>query len=377
MSDTPDRARILVVDDDRGILRAVERVLAADHDVTAIDRPTEAAERAAAWRPDLAICDVRMPELDGFELLDHLRAACPGIDVILMTGSLTGQDAHLVRALRERVYYFILKPFERDVLLTLVDRCLEARRLRAAERRHLERIEDELDAARAFQQAMLPRSHDCLRGVTIDARCHPCGELGGDLYDYVESRDGRVAFIVADVRGHGVPAALLTGTVKAAFRAGVAARRTPGVIATQLVRALEEFSVDRFVTAFCGMLDPETRALTYVNAGHPAGWAVDAAGDAQPLSSTAPLLSGVFPPDSWTDSVADLPADGRLFLHTDGLTEGPGFVGGDEALPGVVAALCDEVSGGRMLDAVMERMARLRDGRPVSDDITLMVLRMP
>src|SRR5688572_21108221 len=121
------RGRVLIVDDEPGMLRAAERVLASSHEVMTATRPSEAMALAAEFRPELAVCDIRMPEMDGFELAEALRAADPGIDVIFMTGSSTEPDAALVRAIRSQAFYFIQKPFDREVLLTLVDRCLELR----------------------------------------------------------------------------------------------------------------------------------------------------------------------------------------------------------------------------------------------------------
>ncbi|MHC4991662.1 MAG: PP2C family protein-serine/threonine phosphatase, partial [Planctomycetota bacterium] len=304
---------------------------------------------------------------------EQLRHASPGLDVILMTGSLTDQDTHLVRALRERAFYFILKPFEREVLLALVDRCLETRRLRNAEQQNLRRIERELATARAFQHAMLPAEHACVASMQIDARCQSCSELGGDLFDFVEDRDGRLAFIIADVTGHGVPAALLTGAVKSAFRAGIARGERPAGIAASLVRSLESFSTDRFVTAFCGSLCPRTNELRYVNAGHPAGLLLTGAAETDELPSNGPLLSSMFPLDSWSDCTMTLPAPVRLFLHTDGVNETRGNEG-CYSIERALERLRAERSNAAALDGILEDLRRFRGERPAHDDITMMVV---
>src|SRR5215472_1275971 len=96
--------RILVVDDEPRVLRAVSRVLERDYEVQCAATPSEALARAASFPPDLALLDVRMPVMDGFELRWHLAAGHPGLDVILMTGSLTEPDAHLIRAIEEGAF---------------------------------------------------------------------------------------------------------------------------------------------------------------------------------------------------------------------------------------------------------------------------------
>ena len=169
---------ILVVDDEAGMRRAVERVLGSRYQVTATGSSREALEIASRTAPHLAILDIRMPELDGFELMARLKQQQPGLDVILMTGSVDDQDEKLVRAIRGAAFYFIQKPFDRDVLRTLVERCVELRTRRDDNRRHVQRLERELAEARAFQQSLLPPSEATLPGAKISCRLVPSSELG-------------------------------------------------------------------------------------------------------------------------------------------------------------------------------------------------------
>src|SRR5262245_54927563 len=108
-----NRARVLVVDDEPGLLRAAERVLAGRYEVACAGLPGEALAMAESFAPDLVVCDIRMPQMDGFALVDALRARRSDIDAIFMTGSHSDPDAQLVRSMRERAFYFIQKPFDR------------------------------------------------------------------------------------------------------------------------------------------------------------------------------------------------------------------------------------------------------------------------
>lgn len=116
--------RILVVDDEAGMLRSVGRVLGKDYNLSSARSPREAVEVARTFKPDLAILDIQMPEMDGFQLMEELRALDPEVDVIFMTGSIHEIDAKLIKAIRKDAFYFLQKPFDRGVLLTLVERCL-------------------------------------------------------------------------------------------------------------------------------------------------------------------------------------------------------------------------------------------------------------
>jgi DNA-binding response OmpR family regulator len=369
-------ARILVVDDDAAVLHTLKRVLEPAYEVCTTNSPLQAAELARAFEPDIAICDVQMPQLSGFDLLDRLRAAAPGVDTILMTGSFSDHDTHLIRALRERAFYFILKPFDRDVLLALVERCAEMRRLRASEFSHLTRMRKELQAAQAFQQAMLAAPHAELphAGATVDVQCRPCSEVGGDFYDYIVTAEGELAFILADVRGHGVPAALLTATVKTVFRSAILRDEGPAALVAALLGALQFFGDDQFVTAFCGRLDGKSGRLTYVNAGHPAALVFAPGRPPHLLKATAPLISAIFPAESWKDQTAALPDGARLLLHTDGIDGG--LNSPDHALVLRAGALVNGEGNGRLALAEfirdVERTA-IEEAWP-ADDTTVMLI---
>src|SRR5215472_12480162 len=159
--------RILVVDDEAGMLRSVERVLSQNYEVSGTRSPGEALALAGTFKPDLAILDVQMPGMDGFELMEHLRALDPDIDVIFMTGSIHELDAKLIRAIRKDAFYFLQKPFDRGVILSLVDRCLELKALDCSNRAHLLRLETELGDARAFQQSILAPRCGTVGGISV------------------------------------------------------------------------------------------------------------------------------------------------------------------------------------------------------------------
>src|SRR5439155_26916519 len=115
--------------------------------------------------------------MNGFEVTRALKAIVPDLDAILMTGDAEEPDETLIRAIDEGAFYFIQKPFDRRVLLALVNRCLELRRLREERERFLDRVERELEEARQFQLSLLPPPQMELRGMAIAARYRACTEL--------------------------------------------------------------------------------------------------------------------------------------------------------------------------------------------------------
>lgn len=315
-----NRPRILIVDDDPGMLRATERVLSGQYDTASYRSSREALARAPEFAPDIALLDVRMPELSGFELREALHETCHDVDVIFMTGSLNEIDATLVRAIRARAFFFIQKPFDREVLLTLVERCVELRRLAAENRRHVARLEAELAEARAFQRSLLPPHAGSVGGLSVHVRYVPSAELGGDFYDYAAVGRSEATLLIADAAGHGVSAAMLTGVVKAAFDASRADRYEPRTVVRRIAEGLRGFEHQRFVTATCVRIDSSRRRLEYVNAGHPAGAVWSHSGLAR-LDPTGPLICSAFPNADWNQETIDILPDTRLLLFTDGVSE--------------------------------------------------------
>lgn len=364
-------ARILVVDDEPGMLRAVERVLGEHYQVLGTRLSREALSLANEFCPQLAIVDIRMPDLDGFELMDQLKARFPALDVILMTGSVDDLDEKFVRAIRSAAFYFIQKPFDREVLRTLVARCVELRWRREDHRQNLKRLEQEMAEARAFQQSLLPDRQTIVNGVAVSCRYLPCSALGGDLYDYAGTAR-RTAVLIADVSGHGVSAAMLTGIVKSAFHASHVDGFEPIAVVQRVSMGLAAFSPDRFVTLIAALISPEERQLQYVNAGHPPMVVWGSGRETVWLESTGPLVSPVLTASSWDAPIVRLEEGDHLLLYTDGVSETLGDEDGraEHRFQGLIDR--NSQGGPRLLDAILGEVHTELAGRAQPDDFTLL-----
>jgi len=370
MIDRP--ARILVVDDEPGMLRAVERVLSGDHHVVGTRLAREALPLADAFRPDLAIVDIRMPDLDGFELMAQLKVRRPGLDVILMTGSVDDLDEKLVKAIRSPAFYFIQKPFDREVLRTLVERCIELRWRREDHRQNLKRLETEMAEARAFQQSLLPGREKMLNRVAVCCRYSPSSALGGDLYDYASATGGQTALLMADVSGHGVSAAMLTGIVKSGFYASHVDGFDPVSVVQRVSMGLAAFSPDRFVTLIAAVISPEERRLRYVNAGHPPLLLWGPRREPVWLPSTGPLVSPALTGATWDALAVTMNTGDHLLLYTDGVWEPLANEDGRAEARFVSAIDRTPEGGAPLLDAILADVHRELAGQLQPDDLTLL-----
>jgi CheY-like chemotaxis protein len=366
------RARLLLVDDEPGMLRAMERILSGEYQVQCVAGGAEALKANEVYRPDLVISDIAMPGMDGFELMSRLKSLRSDVDVILVTG-MAEPDALLIRAIREGAFYFVTKPFNREVLRTLIDRCLQIRVLREARRRDMARMSSELEEARRLQETMFPAAAWAGGGLQLAAAWVASSELGGDFFDHRETPEGGLAVLVADVSGHGVSAAMLTSLVKSAFLDAKSAGFDPFTVILNVERLMAGFSPSRFVTLFAGKFAPDSGEFSYASAGHPPPL-VGKPGSWRRLDSTGPLVSPVPWGIPWQVGHDQLQADERLFIYTDGLTDLLSTGSARFGLQRIEQTLdsCPDpaVSLERMLGAARSFSA----GRPQADDLTAVLV---
>jgi sigma-B regulation protein RsbU (phosphoserine phosphatase) len=377
------RPRILVVDDEPGMARTMERILATRYDVRAVRLPSAALDAAHASRFDVAILDVRMPEMDGFALMARLGELQPDLDVIMMTGSTDERDARLIRAIREKAFFFLTKPFDREVLLTLVQRCLEARSLSRENRAHLSRLESELRAAQVFQRSLLPERTGSLNGFEVSFLYQPCDELCGDFCDYVLRNDVPGALLVSDVSGHGASSAMITGMVKQAFHAAAKEDFAPAAVLGRIAAASRLFPGGKYVTATSVRFSAASTLLEYASAGHPPGLLLRRDGSIVPLEATAPIIHPALPHWDCEQKVVPMERGDQLLLYTDGMTEAQNG-DGDEFGFARLAVLAPQLAGAEasieaakrdLLGSLREELARFAGGRPLDDDLTLALLK--
>ena len=289
-----------------------------------------------------------------------------------MTGSVDDLDEKLVRAIRSRAFYFIQKPFDREVLKTLVERCLELRWRREDHRQNLKRLETEMAEARAFQQSLLPDRERIVNRVAVCCRYTPCSALGGDLYDYAAAAAGRTALLIADVSGHGVSAAMLTGIVKSAFHASHVDGFEPLAVVQRVSTGLAAFRPDQFVTLVAALISPEERQMRYVNAGHPPAVVWGRAREPQWLESTGPLVSPVLTASTWRAPAVAIDEGDHVLFYTDGVSEPLADDDGraEEPLTGAIRRASE--GGVPLVDAILEEVHQKLVGLPQPDDLTLL-----
>ena len=245
--------------------------------------------------------------------------------------------------------------------------------------RELAAMEYELHTARAIQSSLLPHGTPPVPAVEVAVRYEPMRQVGGDMYDF--ALDGRrIGLLVADVTGHGLPAALIASMAKVAFASQAMEVARPGHLIAGMNRALSGHAEGRFVTATYLHIDPASQLVRYANAGHPPPLLWRRAARQVVELADSGLLMGLDPNASYATGEARIGPGDRLVVYTDGVIEAADSHGeflGIEGLRAFVkrqAALGPEAFADALLAHLRERTGHGRHDPGFDDDVTLAVV---
>lgn len=245
------------------------------------------------------------------------------------------------------------------------------------------RVEGEMEMARQIQTSLLPR--EMLRGSAdgpfeVHACNLPASHVAGDYYDFFVGADGRVTLVIADVAGHGMPAALLMAVTRTLIRNLAADGMSPAEIAIHTnASLLDNGTVGMFVTLVICVYDPKTGEVTFTNAGHPEPLVLRRDGRVEKTSgSTAPLLGAYeFGTEQCTQSTVWLAAGDTLVLYTDGIPEARPDVNAEEFGDARFHEIVKAGAGGSLEEICRGVVAAVQDYQraPLADDVTMMLVR--
>jgi phosphoserine phosphatase RsbU/P len=321
---TAERRTVLVVDDEPGMRYTTRRILEPRYRVVEVGSGEEALDRIGEQEFNVALVDFRLPGISGLELLAAIKVVSPSTDVVIMTGSAKDPDEALLGSIRRKAFFFLRKPFSASVLEVLVDRITETQLLEERVQEHSHRLEEDLESARIFQQALLPPRDWSGQRIEVASLYVPSARLSGDLIDYWNLPNGGTALVVADVMGHGASAAMMTGVVKTQLRTLAMRDSDPARILEQLDLALHGLTKDRFLTVLLVIDEGASAGIRYCGAGHPPGVLRTPEGSFIDLASEGLPLNLPLPGHpSRTSTTLPREAGSRIFLCTDGYGDAP------------------------------------------------------
>jgi sigma-B regulation protein RsbU (phosphoserine phosphatase) len=341
-------------------------------------------------QPDLVICDLRMPQVGGLELIRQVTERSPQTPVIVLSGAGVMNDA--VEALRLGAADYLIKPLEDLAVLEhsvrrALDRSdllLENQRYRAkleTANRELEAslhlLQEDQNAGRQVQMNMLPVSPWVTDGFKFEHQIIPSLYLSGDFVDCFRVDEHRVAFYLADVSGHGASSAFVTVLLKfmttrlmfESRRGGNMPEFKPSDVLGHINRGLINCKLGKHVTMVGGVIDELTGQLTYSIGGH-LPLPVLYTGDQARYLEGRGLPVGLFDEATYSNHVLELPERFSLTLLSDGILDllpGETLKDKETALPEIVKA------AGGSLDGLRQQFGLATLGE-MPDDIALLVL---
>ena len=380
---TNAKGTLLVVDDELvNQMLLASSLKQAGYEVATASDGQEALRLLRARPFDVVLLDILMPEMDGYQVLEHMKAdeALRSLPVIVISALDDMQS--VIRCIEMGATDYLPKPFNPVLLRARIDASLAAKRLRDQEQAYLQVLKRELELGRQIQADFLPETLPQPPGWEISALFTPALEVSGDFYDAFVLSDQRVALVIADVCGKGVGAALFTALVRSLIRF-FAEQVNPCVgdvfdavsLANNYIARHHGRRGMMFATVFFGVLDAATGALSYVNAGHPSPIVTGSSGT-RDLSSRANPALGLFPGLEFVRQEARIEPGETLLTYTDGVTDAYNAEREAFSKDRLLSALEPAApTAAALLERVAERVLAHAAGEGASDDITMLAVR--
>jgi serine phosphatase RsbU (regulator of sigma subunit) len=403
MSSPETRApRLIAVDDDSLVLGSLKGLftLETDYDVELFDDPTKAVDHLGKNPVDLVISDFLMPQMNGLEFLTEARRLQPDAARILLTGFADKQNA--IRAINEvGIYHYLEKPWDNDHLLLLIRNALQEKSLRRQlgdmvkdldrlAREHTDLsdkhrgLEREMEMAANVQRSLLPENFPQVDGFQINTHYRPSDAVGGDYYDVIQNGPGAI-WLIADVSGHGVQAALTSMLLKAIFRQTAANIQDPRELLSKMSAELYQFLPSgMYAAATVLRIEAGKPAVQIANAGLPYPMLLSANSEKKvreiPLAG---LPLGMFPggtPDNFDARELALNSGEVLLVSSDGLGEIRGRGAGrsnDFFQDGPLMSALTELSGSsgrQVVEGIVEKALDYGGAQGVLDDVTVVAV---
>ena len=333
---------------------------------------------------DIILSDINMPEMDGLTLLTKINEMQnPALKCIIV--SAYGDMGNIRQAMNHGAFDFATKPIDLDDLSLTIEKAIEQiNYIKTMQQEHyqLESIKGDLAVASEIQQAILPRVFppfpENASQMDIAASMNAAKDVGGDFYDFFRIDEDRIGFVIADVSGKGIPAAIFMAVCRTLIRAtGLRDVKPSECISYTNNLIAEESASSMFVTAFYGIYNIKTGEVTYTNAGHNPPYVVRANGKIERLPISKNIIVGFIENFQFSEETLHLEPGDTLLLYTDGVTEAVDTElkeYGEERLETLLKNTT-QMGCQEMIDAVKADVKAFTEEAEQSDDITLLAIK--
>jgi serine phosphatase RsbU (regulator of sigma subunit) len=371
------RERIVVIDDNANDLQVTRRFLERrGYDAVPALSGEEGIRLAGQLLPDAIVVDYRMPGMDGFEVTRLLKSdpQLQTIPVLMLTGSDSSQ--HIVEGLGAGADDYVTKGSDTEVLVARLRALLRVKAYQDQLRRMNQQMTRDLQIARRVQEALMPERTFRTPRIEIQSAYIPSEVLSGDFYDYFV-QDGLMHLFVADVSGHGLPAAILTSLLKSYIHSEASADGSLAEFMSRLNDFLYSVSLPtQFATAAMFRIDEKGR-LVYSNAAHPP-FILYRRDEGQSVLMEQPSnLLGAMPNMAFEEHTITVAPGDTLFVYTDGLTDRVNQKGDFYSIDRVARLLeqSGEDDAGKVYDSIFADIGNFSATEEFKDDIAFVVTR--
>jgi sigma-B regulation protein RsbU (phosphoserine phosphatase) len=275
---------------------------------------------------DIVLTDINMPKMDGLTFLTKLDDMSTTLKAVMV--SAYGDMKNIRSAMNRGAYDFVTKPIDFEDLETTINKALkELELLKIAQkaREELTHIQHELNVASEVQQSIIPKNFNIFPNGSkfeIFARMIPASEVGGDFYDFFMLDKQRFGFVIGDVSGKGMPAALFMAISRTLLKALALKNHSPHQCLNDVNYLLSQDNPkSMFVTLFYGVLNIETGELEYSNGGHNSPSVITNDADLIRLENCNGCALGVNQDYAYHSEKTVLKPGSSLILYTDGIPE--------------------------------------------------------
>ncbi len=382
--------RLLTIEDDAAVRGGISDYLQdSGYQVLEAETGSEGLALFHRERPDAVLCDLRLPGMDGLDVLSVIAQNSPDTPIIVVSGASLVADA--VQALQNGAWDFLTKPiFDMGILQNALERALERARLMRESREHqrkleslnwqlrhsLEQLRQDEEAGRKIQEQLLPAEQAGIGPFGFHRRQFPSMYLCGDFVDYFAIDDWHTGFYMTDVSGHDAASAFVTVMIKtlmSQYRDTLRQERDDAILHPERVLArlnedLARQELDKYCTMFFGVLDHRANRLNCASAGqYPPPVLIEGV-ELRPLNSRSRPI-GLFSDAEYRSQAYDLPEHFGLLLVSDGILE----LLPPDARRTRVQTFLNRLQPSLDLETIVEGF-RLPKGEPLPDDVTFLLV---
>lgn len=334
--------------------------------------------------PDVSIIlsDINMPEMDGLTLLSKIHELKnPALKTVIV--SAYGDMENIRTAMNRGAFDFVTKPIDFNDLEITINKTIEqADLLRRSLMEHdqLVAIQHDLNIAREIQSSILPKDFPAFpnrKEFDIYATMNAAKFIGGDFYDYFFINEDELGFIVGDVSGKGVPAAIFMAVSRTLLKANAMQGLSPDQCLQYVNNLLCQESVDSmFVTVFYGILNTRTGLLIYSNGGHNPPYVISKDGEVVMIEKTGDFVLGGIENLNYHSKILQIKPGDTIFVFSDGVSEAMDTNNNQYGEPRLEQLLseCAGLTSEQVSERVVADVKIHSEGAEQSDDITTLTL---